>query len=124
MKQSKYLLMLAALLVSSASSREMPSGSEQFYVAQGLFGELELEPLSCWMNDPVINFACGQYKGDVESFKSRVDAYVSSELPGLFKAVAWFGSGNTTVQDYRSVEGSYLIGYNPGGYVVIAFTPR
>ena len=103
---------------------EMTPDSEQFYVAQGLFADLGIEAVPCGLEDPTINFACGQYAGELPAFQEGVNSYVQGELPGLFLALAWFKSGETTVQDYRSAGGRYLIGFNPGGFVVIAFTPR
>ena len=120
----KISFILCTLFVTATFALDMPADSEQFYVAQGLFAELGIEQEACTVTDPVINFACGQFDGGLDSFKLRVTQYVSGELPGLFLAREWFDSGETLVQDYRSGNGSYLIGYNPDGYVVIAFTPR
>ena len=122
-----FVLALALFSLSffaTVTAKEMAADSEQFYVVQGLFAELGIETVACELEDPDINFACGQFTGDLPTFQAQIDGYVNDELPGLFLALAWFSSGETTVQDYRSAGGRYLIAYNPGGFVVVAFTPR
>jgi hypothetical protein len=111
----KHVLLLLLTLCPFAFAIDMPGDSEQFYVAQGVFDELEIQREAC---------ACGTYEGDVDTFKQDLADYVRLELPGLYPASDWFNSGASVAKDYRSTQGQYLFAYNPGGLVVIAFVPR
>lgn len=103
---------------------DMLASSEQFYVAQGLFNQLKIETTTCEIQDDLINFACGQFNGDAATFQEQTNSYVTQNLPGLYLALDWFQNGSGIARDYRSSKGRYLFGYNPGGYVVIAFIPK
>jgi hypothetical protein len=120
----KHLLYLFLTLAPFAFAVDMPGDTEQFYVVQGVFSTLEIETQPCEQQDAVINFACGQFAGDVEAFKEALTSYVSTELPGLYLARNWFDNAGGVATDYRSAAGQYLFAYNPGGFVVIAFIPR
>jgi hypothetical protein len=120
----KMVLFLILGLLNSALAVDMVNPSEQYYVTQGLFAELGIEPVSCEIEDAVINFACGQFEGDAATFQQAFDAYVTANLPGLYLAVDWFQNGPSVARDYRSSKGRYLFSYNPGGYIVVAFIPK
>lgn len=118
------LLLVSVAFVSLGSAADMPAGTEQYYVAQGVFAELDIEREQCGVQDEVVNFACGQYKGDFASFQSAINAYVSENLPGLYLSRDWFNSGENGVRHYQSVAGSYFFVYSPNGSVTVTFTPR
>jgi hypothetical protein len=120
----KHVLFLLLTLCPFAFAIDMPGDTEQFYVVQGVFDELEIQREACEQQDDMINFACGIYEGDVDTFKQDLADYVRLELPGLYPASDWFNSGASIAKDYRSVKGQYLFAYNPGGLVVIAFVPK
>jgi hypothetical protein len=120
MKQLLCFLALAPF----AFAIDMPGDTEQFYVVQGVFTKLEIEREPCEQQDAVINFACGQFTGDVDAFKEALADYVRLELPGLYPATDWFDNAGGIARDYRSAKGQYLFAYNPGGLVVVAFVPR
>jgi hypothetical protein len=120
----KYILFLLLSLTTLAFAVDMAADSEQFYVTQGLFDELEIEREPCEQQDDFINFACGTYSNDVAAFKTALSDYVRLELPGLYPASDWFNSGASIAKDYRSTKGQYLFAYNPGGLVVVAFVPK
>jgi hypothetical protein len=112
------------LVLNLAFAVDMVSPSEQFYVAQGLFNELKIEAATCDVQDDLVNFACGQFNGDAATFQAQANTYITQNLPGLYLALDWFQNGQGIARDYRSAKGRYLFGYNPGGYVVIAFIPK
>lgn len=121
----KYILFLALTFLSAlAFAIDMPGDTEQFYVVQGVFNELEIVRETCEQKDAVVNFACGTYKGDMETFKKALADYVRLELPGLYPATDWFDNVGGIARDYRSTKGQYLFAYNPNGLVVVAFVPR
>jgi hypothetical protein len=120
----KYILFLLLSLTTLAFAVDMAVDSEQFYVTQGLFNELNIKATPCEQQDDLINFACGTYPGDVATFKTALSDYVRLELPGLYPASDWFNSGTAIAKDYRSTKGQYLFAYNPDGYVVVAFVPK
>lgn len=119
------LLTLVVLWAFSplSSAADMLSGSEQFYTTERIFLGLNISPVACGLEDPVINFACGSYLGNYETFQVNLDAFVKQALPNLQLAHDWFGSGVSFVRDYRSGAGQYLFSYNPEGYIVVAFIP-
>lgn len=119
-----FVCLFASFALTTVIALEMEPESEQFYVVQGIFAELAIEAVTCQVEDPVINFACGQFEGDLARFQAQLDNHINEALPGLFLALDWFENGETIVRDYRSAAGKYLFGYNPGGFIVIAFTPR
>ena len=82
----KHVLLLLLTLFPLASAIDMPGDTEQFYVAQGVFDELEIQREACEQQDTVINFACGIYEGDMDTFKEDLADYVRLELPGLYPA--------------------------------------
>lgn len=102
----------------------MPGETEQFYVVQGIFDELDIVRQDCEQQDAVINFACGTYEGDIDTFKTDLADYVRLSLPGLYPATDWFDNLSGIARDYRSAKGQYLFAYNPDGLIVIAFIPR
>jgi hypothetical protein len=121
----KHLLFLVmGCFLNSVLAVDMVSPSEQFYVTQGLFGELNIETVSCDVEDGLVNFACGQFQSDAATFQQSLDAYITKNLPGLYLAMDWFQNGPSIARDYRSAKGRYLFSYNPGGYIVVAFIPK
>ncbi|MGL4608329.1 MAG: hypothetical protein ACRCYY_01410 [Trueperaceae bacterium] len=119
-----FIFPFTLVLFSLASALEMPVDSEQYYVAQGVFDALEITSEACPQQDDIINFACGQYAGEVDAFKQTLSEYVVLELPGLYPATDWFDNAGGVTRDYRSAAGQYLFAYNPGGFAVIAFIPK
>ena len=118
------LLKLSAIILlflSCVYAKDMPAGSEQFEVSRALFVSLGIAPASCNMNDETVDLICGFYQGDFPTFDANLDAVVAQNVPGLVLAGDWFENGAGLVRDYRSSTGQYLIGYNPGGVVIIAF---
>jgi hypothetical protein len=120
----KHFFLLAFAFTTFAFAIDMPGDTEQFYVVQGIFDELEIVPEACEQKDAVVNFACGTYEGDIDTFKETLADYVRLELPGLYPATDWFDNAGGIAKDYRSAKGQYLFAYNPNGLVVIAFVPR
>jgi hypothetical protein len=120
----KHILFLFFSLTTFAFAIDMPGDSEQFYVTQGIFEELEITRQDCEQQDAIVNFACGTYKGDINTFKEKLADYVRLELPGLYPATDWFDNVGGITRDYRSAKGQYLFAYNPNGLVVIAFVPK
>lgn len=120
----RYLLVLLLALSSFTYAVDMPGDTEQFYVAQGVFAALKIIRKPCPQQDDIINFACGQYIGGMTTFKQALTTYIGSELPGLSLTTDWFNSASSVAIDYRSSQGQYLLAYNPGGLVVIAFIPK
>ena len=117
------VLLFALLSLGFSLAEDMPEGSEQFYVSSNLFITLSILPAECNMPDESVNLACGYYRGDFPTFRANLDAVVTQYLPGLVLAADWFENGEGLVRDYRSENGQYLIGYNPGGVIVVAFLP-
>jgi len=117
-------LLFSFLLFSSGFAADMPAGTEQYYVAQGVFTDLNIQREKCAVEDEVVNFACGTYQGDFASFQTALDSYISSSLPGLYLSRDWFNSGENGVRHYQSVAGSYFFVYSPNGSVTVTFTPR
>jgi hypothetical protein len=124
LKTMKATIFLCFSLLSFALAVDMPGDSEQFYVVQGVFDELGIVRNDCEQKDAVVNFACGTYKGDVDTFKEILADYVRLQLPGLYPATDWFDNAGGIARDYRSAKGQYLFAYNPNGLVVVAFIPR
>ena len=124
MRRLVLYLVLFLNLVTPALAIDMPEGSEQFYVIQGMFEALAIEPQSCTLEDAVINFACGQFKGELSNFQSQLESYIGEFLPGLYLTVDWFDNNGASVRDYRSGKGRYLFAFYPGSMIVVAFTPR
>jgi hypothetical protein len=120
----KHVFFLLLALTTLALAIDMPSDTEQYYVMQGVFAELEIKSQPCEQRDDVINFACGQFAGDAEAFKEALSDYIRLSLPGLYPATDWFDNAGGIARDYRSTRGQYLFAYNPNGLVVIAFVPR
>jgi hypothetical protein len=120
----KVYLFILGCLFNVALAVDMVNPSEQYYVTEGLFNELNIQVVACDLEDAVVNFACGQFQGDAATFQQAFDSYVTTNLPGLYLAVDWFQNGPSVARDYRSSKGRYLFSYNPGGYVVIAFIPK
>jgi hypothetical protein len=118
------IVMFFYLVLNQAFAVDMVASSEQFYVAQGLFNQLKIETTVCDIQDDAINFACGQYNGEPATFQEQANSYITANLPGLYLAQDWFQNGQGIARDYRSAKGRYLFGYNPGGYIVIAFIPK
>ncbi|MCA9837599.1 MAG: hypothetical protein KC422_11820 [Trueperaceae bacterium] len=123
----RLLKLLSVILLITALnlgfSKEMETGSEQFYVAQGLFLSLNIEPAECSLEDDYVNFACGWFASSVQLFQESVNAHISQELPGLTPTSDWFNNAGTVVRAYTSSTGSYLFAYNADGFIVVAFTP-
>ena len=118
------LALFFGLLSLSALAEEMPAGTEQFYVTQGLFNDLNISQTACVQEDDVIHFACGRYEGPASQFQLDVDVHVAENLPGLKVAGEWFNNAGTTlVRSYQSAQGTYLFAYNAGGEITIVFTP-
>ena len=113
--------LLSLLPLSSAA--DMLSGSEQFYTTERIFLGLNILPVACGLEDDIVNFACGSYLGNYETFQVNLDAFIKQAFPGLQLAHDWFPSGVSFVRDYRSSAGQYLFSYNPEGYIVVAFIP-
>ena len=121
----KYILSLILFVFMALSfAIDMPGDTEQFYVVQGVFDELEIRREDCEQQDAAINFACGRYAGDLDTFKADLADYVRLNLPGLYPATDWFDNLGGMARDYRSSTGQYLFAYNPDGLVVIAFVPK
>lgn len=120
----RYLFILLLALSTLAFAVDMATDSEQFYVTQGLFNELNIETTPCEQKDDLINFSCGTYQGDAATFKTALSDYIRLSLPGLYPASDWFNSGAAIAKDYRSTKGQYLFAYNPDGLVVVAFVPK
>ena len=120
----KTLVLVSFLgLLSFGSAADMLSGSEQFYTTERIFLGLNISPVACGLEDETINFACGSYLGNYETFQVNLDAFIKQAFPGLQLAHDWFPSGVSFVRDYRSSAGQYLFSYNPEGYIVVAFIP-
>lgn len=120
----RVLFIVLGMMLHVVLAVDMVNPSEQYYVTQGLFGELGVKTVNCQLEDAVVNFACGQFTGDAATFQQSLEAYITKNLPGLYLAVDWFQNGPSIARDYRSAKGRYLFSYNPGGYIVIAFIPK
>jgi hypothetical protein len=120
----KHILLLFLAFTPLVFAVDMPAETEQFYVVQGLFDELNITRKPCEQQDAVVNFACGQYIGGVATFRQALADYVRINLPGLYPATDWFNNLEGIAIDYRSTNGQYLFAYNPGGLVVVAFVPN
>ena len=110
-------------MLGFAAAIDMPAGSEQFYVVQGLFGEMQITQSTCPIQDDFVNFACGTYPGSPQSFQQHLDAYIKVNLPGLRLNTDWFDNAGALVRDYVSSQGRYFFTYSPNGYIVVAFIP-
>lgn len=124
-----YLLRRALCLILVLSclpvfAKEMVAGSEQYYVTQGLFINLNITTTACDIEDDIVNFACGWFSSSAQLFQESVNQHVSQELPGLSPLGEWFNNAGTLVRSYKSASGTYLFAYNSDGYIVIAFTPN
>lgn len=123
MKCKALLLVSLWGLLSFGWAADMQSGSEQFYTTERIFLGLNIMPVACGLEDEHVNFACGTYLGNYETFQVNLDAFIKQALPGLQLAHDWFPNGVSFVRDYRSSTGQYLFSYNPEGYIVVAFIP-
>ena len=111
-------------MLGFAAAIDMPAGSEQFYVVQGLFDELNIDQSPCPIEDDFVNFACGSYPGSPQSFQQHLNAYINRDLPGLSLNTDWFDNAGALVRDYVSSQGRYFFTYSPNGYIVVAFIPN
>jgi len=120
----KRIIFLFVILLSFSYAIDMPDGSEQFYVVQGMFGDLNITPTACPQKDDYINFACGNYPGSFDSFKLHLQTHVQTKLPGLTLINDWFDNAGAALRMYTSVTGTYFFAYNPNGFIVVAFIPK
>ncbi len=120
----KRLLILIVILLSFGYAIDMPNASEQFYVVQGMFADLNITPTDCPQKDDYVNFACGNYPGSFDSFKLHLQTHISTKLPGLSLINDWFDNAGAALRMYTSSTGTYFFAYNPKGFIVVAFIPK
>lgn len=121
----KYILIgLMVCFLSIGLAKDMVADSEQFYVTQGVFTDLGITIEACNMEDDVVNFICGIYSKDAQSFQAEINGHIIQNLPGLTPTSDWFNSADTIVRSFQSSQGQYLFAYNNDGFVVVAFTPN
>lgn len=120
----KRFLILIIVLLGSALAIDTPDGSEQFYVVQGLFNDLQISQVTCPIQDDFVNFACGNYPSSFGSFQVNLDNHIKLNLPGLKLVTDWFNNAGALVREYISNQGRYFFTYNPNGYIVVAFIPN
>lgn len=103
---------------------DMPNHSEQYYLVQGLFEQLAIEPQGCNIVDDYVNFACGQTNLSVEEFSETVDNYIKTFLIGLSQQHDWFQDSYAYITEYTNDKGQYYFAVTAEGFVIIAFTPH
>lgn len=120
----KRLLILITIMLGSALAVDTPNGSEQFYVVQGLFADLQISQVACPIQDDRVNFACGNYFNSFGSFQVNLDNHIKIKLSGLSLSSDWFNNAGAFVRGYVSAQGRYFFTYSPNGYIVVAFIPN
>ncbi len=116
-------ILVSLLIVIHVFAIDMPEGSEQFYVVQGLFENLAIDPKRCDVVDDYVNFACGQTNLSTTEFSKAVDKHINGFLSGLSKDNDWLQDGYTYIAEYSSDYGNYYFAITTDGFVIIAFTP-